>query len=50
MHLPDQIVGLEHAAHAVGQREGHGHRQSFGYSHYDECNGHHQGFQGVGQQ
>ena len=42
MHLSYKVVGLEHAAHAVSQAQGNGHRQSLRHSHHHQRHGNHQ--------
>ena len=39
MHAPNQIVVLQHLAHAQCKRQGDAHGQSLGHRHHDECDG-----------
>ena len=50
VHLSHEIIGLEHIAHAVGQTQRHGHRQSLWHGHDDERHGYHDGLERIGQQ
>ena len=45
VHLADQVVGPEHAAHVERQAEGDAHGESFGDRHDDQRHGHHEVFQ-----
>ena len=48
MHLAHEVARTEHAAHGVGQTEGHGHRQTFGYGHHNHRHGNHDRAEQVG--
>ena len=50
MHLAHQVVGLEHAAHAVGKAQRYCHRQPFGNGNDDERYGYHDGLEHIGDE
>ena len=50
MHAAHQIIGLEHAAHGVGQAQRDSHGQTFGYGNDNERHGNHNGLQQVGDE
>ena len=50
MHLAHQVVGLQHAAHAQGQREGDAHGQTLGDGHDDERDGYHHRLEQIGHE
>ena len=45
LQLAHEVVTLQHTTHIQRQRQCHRHRQSLGYRHHDERNGHHEVFQ-----
>ena len=50
VHLAYEVVGLEHASHAVRQTQCHRHRQTLGHRNHNQCDGYHERLEHIGDE